>query len=151
MSVRVRVVIGEFQIEDFRFQNEEPTVAASKSSICNHKSEICNGLLLYGRSAAKLEQNLVHGLGQWAIDRATAGAFVAAAAKTLGDMGHIEFALTAQAYAVSAARQLAEERRHLDAADRKDVVHQPFAVFFNRAAEIHLLLRHPHTADVSLD
>jgi hypothetical protein len=40
--------------------------------------------LLYGRSAAKLEQNLPHGLGQRTVDRATAGAFVASAAETLG-------------------------------------------------------------------
>src|SRR5580700_7416594 len=113
----------------------------------NQQSGINNGFLLYGRPAAKLEQNLAHGLGEWTIDRASAGAFVTAAAESFGDMSHVELALAAQAYAVSASRQLAEKRRHFDASDRKNVVHQPFAVFVNGAAAIHLLLGHPSVAD----
>ncbi len=94
---------------------------------------------MYGRSTAKLEQNLAHGLGERTIDRAPTGAFVASAAKTLSYVGDVKFAFAAQADAVSPIRQLPEKRRHLDAPNREHVIHQPFAVFFNRAAAFHLL------------
>jgi hypothetical protein len=58
-------------------------------------------LLLYGRPAADLENDGTHGLGEGSIDRATAGAFVAAAAEAFGYVGDVDFAFTSQAYTVA--------------------------------------------------
>src|SRR3974390_2254399 len=107
--------------------------------------------LLYGRSAAKLEENLANGLGERAIDRASAGAFVASTAKAFGNMGHVQFALAAQAYTIPPFRHLPEKRRHFNAADGKNVIHQSFAVFFDGATAFHLLLCHPDVSDVAFD
>src|SRR4029077_696082 len=112
-------------------------------------SSINNGFLLYGRSAAKLEQNLANGLGERPVDRASAGAFVASAAETLSHVRNIEFAFAAQAYAVSSFRHLAEKCCHLDTADGKDVIDQAFAIFFNGAAAFHLFAGHPRVSDMT--
>jgi hypothetical protein len=73
--------------------------------------------LLYGRFAAKLEKNLAHGLGKRAIDRATAGAFVASAAEIFGHVRDVQFAFAAETHAISSVRQFPKKRRDLDAAN----------------------------------
>jgi hypothetical protein len=123
-----------------------PAAEAFQSTI-NH--QLSNGLL-YRRSLANLEQNLPYRLGEWTLDRATAGALVPATAETLRNVSNIKFAFTSQAHAVPPVGQLPKERRNFDSTDRKNVVHQAFAVFFNRAATFHLFLRHPGASDVAL-
>src|ERR1700688_82485 len=105
--------------------------------------------LLYGRPAFYLIKNLAHSLDQRAIHRATAGALMAATAKTLGHARHIEFSLAAQAHSKTSVGLLAEEYRHLNFANRKHVIDQAFAVFFLRIATFHLLLRHPSPGHVA--
>jgi len=68
-------------------------------SINNQKSTMV--VLLYGRPAADLENDGTHGLGEGSIDRATAGALVAAAAEAFGYVGDVDFAFTSQAYTVA--------------------------------------------------
>src|SRR5712671_1203114 len=123
-------------------------LASAISMILIVRSLIVRGLL-YGRSAAKLGKDLAHGQGQRALDRTTAGAFVATAAETLGHAGNIEFALAAQADAVTAVGQFAEKCRHLHFADGENVVHQAFAVFFFCRTTVHLLLRYRYPGEAS--
>ena len=120
---------------------------AFQSAITNLQSAI--EFLLYGRSASNLGKNLADGLGKWTVDGATTGALVTSAAKTFGHVSDVEFAFAAQADAVSPVGQLAEERRHFYSADRKNVVHQSFAIFFDGGAAFHLLVRYPGVADVA--
>src|ERR1700722_9818271 len=87
---------------------------------------------LYGRTTPYTIQHLAHRLDQRPIDRATARALMAAASKVLGHASHVELALAAQAHAKAFIGKLAKECRHLDLADRKDVIYQAFAVFFLR-------------------
>src|SRR6266702_7182010 len=122
-------------------KRRQPLARSLQSAIINQQSSI--GFLLYGRTAAKLGKHLAHGLGQWTVDRATAGALVASAAETFGDMSNVQFAFAAQAHTVSPIRQFPEERCHLDAADGENVIDQSFTVFFDRVAAFHLLLRNP--------
>ena len=74
-----------------------------------------------------------------------------AATEGLRHPGNIDFSLAAQADAVSPIGQLAEESSDLYAADRKYIIHQSFAILFDRAAALHLLLRHPEITDMTLD
>ena len=62
--------------------------------------------------------------------------------QTLGDSGHVDMALAAQAHAKASVGKLAEEQSHLHTLNRKRVVHQAFAVFFLGVAALHLLLAH---------
>src|SRR6202158_387959 len=95
-------------------------------------------------------QDLAHGLGEWTVDRAPAGTFVASAAETLGHVSDVQFTLAAQAYAVSPIRQLPEERRNFDAADGQNVVDQAFTIFFDGATALHLLPYYAGAGEVAL-
>src|SRR6267143_441718 len=88
--------------------------------------------LLYGRSAAKLGKNLAGGLPE-----------------TLGYASDIQFALAAQADAVTAVGQFAEECRHFHIADGEDIIHQAFAILFLGGTALHLLLRYRYPSEVS--
>src|SRR5215468_11070109 len=103
---------------------------------------------LYGRPAAELEDHRTYGLGQRAVKRTSTGTLMATATEAFGDTGYVEFPLAAQANAVAAIGQLAEESRHFDAADRKHVVHQAFTVLFQGIAAFHLFARDPEIADM---
>ena len=104
---------------------------------------------MYGRAAAEHFQNLANSVGEWAIDRAAAGALVAAAPEIFSDTGYIEFAFAAQAHAIAAIESFAEESRDLYFAYGKHVVDEAFAVFFSCAPTLHLFLRNPSPAHVS--
>src|SRR5215472_16962056 len=106
---------------------------------------------LHGRSAAELENHPPDRLGKRAIHRASAGAFVTSSAKTLRHAGHINFAFAAKADPAASVGKLAQECRHLDVTDRQNVIHQSFAVLFDRPASFHLLLRDPYVANVALE
>jgi hypothetical protein len=118
-------------------------------SIYNLQSEIFNlQFLLYGRSAANLENYCAHGFGQWSVNRAAAGALVASAAERLSYVSYIDFALASQTHPISPVGHLAEECRDLNAADRENVVHQSFTVFVEGVAAFHLFAGCPEVADV---
>lgn len=99
----------------------------------------------------KLGENVLHGVGERAFDRAATRAFMAAPAKLLGYMGDIKFALAAQAHPIAAFGQLAKECRNFDPANGKHVVDQTFAIFFFGFAALHLLECHPCVTDVAFD
>ena len=88
-------------------------------------------------------------MGQGTIDGTTAGALMAAAAKTLGHSCYIEFSLAAQTQAKTAVGKLAEKSGYFDFSDGEDVIHETFAIFFLRSIALHLLLRYPGPADVA--
>ena len=97
---------------------------------------------MYGGARPQLRQHSRGGCGQWAVERAPAGALMTATAKALGDSGHIQLAFAAQAHAKAASRKLAKEHRYFDILDGERVVHQPFTIFFFGMTAFHLLLAH---------
>src|SRR5262252_1144838 len=107
--------------------------------------------LLYGRPAAELEDHRPYGFGQGTVERTSAGALVAAATEAFRDPGYVKLSLAAQTHAVAAIGQFAEEGGDLDAADRKDIVHQSFAVLFESVRAFHLLARDPEVADMVVE
>ena len=107
--------------------------------------------LLYGRTAAEFEYNLADGFGERAVDRASTGAFVAAAAKALGDASDVKFAFAAQADAIPVVRQFAEKRGHLDATDGENIIHNSLAVFFESRRCAPSASVHPDVADMPFD
>src|SRR5579872_524570 len=119
---------------------------APQSRINNQKSRI----LLYGRSPSQLQYDMADCFCERPIQRAATGALMASSSKALRDAGDIELAFAAQTDPVAPVGQLAKERGDLDSANRENIIHQAFAVFFGCAASLHLFLRHPYIADMAL-
>jgi hypothetical protein len=117
------------------------------TAIGNQQSAIGN--LLYGRPAADLEDYGPDCFSERAVERASAGALVPSAAEALSDVGHVEFALAAEAYSVTAVGEFAKECGDFDSADGKDVVHQPFAILLQGGTSLHLFSSDPEIADVA--
>ena len=88
--------------------------------------------------------------GQWAVQGAAAGIFVTAAAKPLGDGGHVHPPLAAQAEADVVVAQFAQKDRNLDPGDADGIVDDPFAVLLRRVGAIHIVFRDPKPCQVSI-
>src|SRR4051812_6462420 len=83
------------------------------------------------RGAQLAEHALAHFI-EGALQRKSAGAFMAAAAEGFGDGTHADVAFAAQAHPPPASFDLAEECGDFNARDAECVIHEAFAVFFQR-------------------
>src|SRR5690348_2985326 len=106
--------------------------------------------MIHSHTAAQVGKDLLYRCGKRTFKREAGSTFMTAAAPLFGNFSYIDAAFAADAYPDSFPGQLAEEQRNLNAGDSQGIVHQPFAVFVESAAAIHIIPCDPHPGDLVL-
>src|SRR5713226_6340721 len=99
--------------------------------------------VLRARFRPQAIDNSRHGNVQRSIERAAAGAFVAATAEMLGHGRDIHFSFAAETDAVALIGKFTKEDGDLHVSHGECIVDQPLAIFFTSAEALHLFLRNP--------